>query len=71
MGAHCSGSVFASQETHEDFVVSATGALNAPPQEFILGQRIDSRYRTNVGIVNLDNVTGDSWSSLAFPLSTP
>jgi hypothetical protein len=125
----------------QTFPVLATGALNAAPQVFILGQRIDSRYRTNVGVVNLDptsertfdivqsyyipiigpspvqssvtvpplsmqqmplpnlatgnlqilvqpraginprlwaaygssvdNVTGDSWSSLAFPLLTP
>jgi hypothetical protein len=125
----------------QTFPVLATGALNAAPQVIILGQRIDSRYRTNVGVVKLDptsertfdivqsyyvpiiwpspvhspvtvpplsmqqvalsnlptdtlqilvqppaginprlwaaygssvdNVTGDSWSSLAFPLLTP
>jgi hypothetical protein len=117
----------------QTFPVLPTGALNAAPQVIILGQRIDSRYRTNVGVVNLDptsertfdilqsssfaqvvtvpplsmqqvalsnlptdnlqilvqpraginprlwaaygssvdNVTGDSWSSLAFPLLTP
>ena len=38
----------------QTFPVLATGALNAAPQVIILGQRIDSRYRTNVGVVNLD-----------------
>ena len=40
----------------QTFPPLATGALNAASQVFILGQRIDSRYRTNVGIVNLDPV---------------
>ena len=31
-----------------------TGGVNAASQVLILGQRLDSRYRTNVGIVNLD-----------------
>lgn len=38
----------------QTFPVIPTGALNAAPQVSILGHHIDSRYRTNVGIVNLD-----------------
>ncbi|HXG57702.1 MAG TPA: hypothetical protein VNL91_01610, partial [Thermoanaerobaculia bacterium] len=38
----------------QTFPVLPTGAISAAPQVTLHGLRIDSRYRTNVGIVNLD-----------------
>jgi hypothetical protein len=40
----------------QSFPLIPMGALKPGPQAIILGQKIDSRYRTNVGIVNLDTV---------------
>lgn len=40
--------------TSQTFPAIPAGALNAASSVTILGQRLDSRYRTNVGIVNLD-----------------
>lgn len=38
----------------QTFPVVPVGAISPAPQVIILGQRIDARYRTNVGIVNLE-----------------
>jgi hypothetical protein len=39
----------------QSFPVVPVAAINPASQVIILGQRIDSRYRTNVGIVNLES----------------
>ncbi len=40
----------------QSFPLIPIGALKPGSQVIILGQKIDSRYRTNVGVVNLDTV---------------
>ncbi len=43
--------------TSQSFPVFDAGQLKGGGQTIILGQRIDSRFRTNVGVINLAQVT--------------